>query len=506
MPRIPDDMGAFGGGPSIQPRRGIVQGPRDARVDAVADLGATIGKIGEQIQDRDDKLNYSRAKTEYLKQKIQIESSFENDNDYATYGERYKDKIGKARESAVGLIRNPMLRESFQQDTDIDIEQGLAGMAKRAFAEESKHGRAKLSEILANNRELALSTSDPAIRKSFFDETNRALDKALENRYIDPETRQSASRKWAEDFAEGHYKTLGSADEQIAFLNSKDPIAQMIPADKRESFEVQAKLSKDAAFWRGVRLQKHQQAALADELHDRFYRTQDPASVSPEEYERLSPSGQANLRTTVEDTIKGKFRITPVEKYSDLKMMAASQQTRNAFLDLDIEDEIKNFHPTDQKEIRNIYTKLLGGDKDEEKRLDGVWSLSQRIDNTLTESKIKPKDDSAKARFAPLKNEIEREVMRKMGEVKRDLTPPEEQEIIDSALLKHIEEDPVTVFGKNIWTSRDERYSFEVAQEIPDDERQTIANKLREKGIEPNTALIVKYYLQGKNLKAKNGR
>lgn len=499
MPRIPDDMTSYGGGPSLQPRRGVVQGPADGRIDAIADLGETIGKIGQGIQDREDKLNYARAKSEYLKSKIQIESEFENDNDYQTYGERYKEKINKARGDASALIRNPMMRESFQFDTDVDIEQGLAGMAKKAFAKEKDNGRANLSGLLDDSQKLIVSTSDPAIRKSAYENVNQSVDAAIENNWLSKEEGVNLKRKFAEGSARAEFKSR-SPKEQLQMLKDGHPAAKMLPPDELKQVEAQAVLAQEAAYWRGVRFQKHQQSVLADELQDRFIRTRDPASISLEEFQQLSPAGQESLVGFVTDTIKGIYRVTDMKKYSDLKMMAANPATREAFLGSDIEQEIATFNPKEQREIRNIYAKLLGDDPDEEKRLEGVWSLNQRIDNTLTSQKIRPKTDDEKARFAPIRNEIEREVMRKKGEVKRDLYPAEEQEIIDDVLIKQIVEVPGRVFG----TNEEERYSFEVADEIPDSERQAIANALQESGIEPTTALIVRYYLKGK--KAKDGK
>lgn len=499
MPRIPDDMGAFGGGPAIQPRRGIVQGPRDPSIDAVADLGATIGKIGEQIQDRDDKLNYSRAKTEYLKQKIQIESSFENDSDYATYGERYKDKIGKARESAVGLIRNPMLRESFQQDTDIDIEQGLAGMAKKAFARESDNGRANLATVLDDNQKLILSTGDPAIRASAYNNVNSAIDSAAANNWLDKEASGNLKRKFAEESALGEF-TAKSAKDQLEMLSGNHPALQFIPLDKRRALEDRAKSAITSQMFVQKRIENLQKAETYDQVFDALEMNNGDISAIPANVLlSLSPEQQTRTHKHASDLATGKYNVTDVERYHDLKNFAANPATRQKFLDVDLTKEVFDFAPADRKELINLQAKIRNKDPEADKMLDGYRSIGQRLNDTLIQADVNPspkKDTDEAKSLAMLRDRVERGVIKEKERLgKKELTADEEQRVIDRELIT---ERKQTLFG---WGPDKESFLFQTqVDDIPDGDRKKIEAALTQLGQPVNDANIIKMYVQKRSL------
>lgn len=487
MPRIPDDMTSYGGGPSLQPRRGVVQGPADGRIDAIADLGETIGKIGQGIQDREDKLNYARAKSEYLKSKIQIESEFENDNDYQTYGERYKEKISKARGDASALIRNPMMRESFQFDTDVDIEQGLAGMARKAFAKEKDNGRAKLSGLLDDSQKLIVSTGDPAIRKSAYENVNQSVDAAIENNWLTREEGGNLKRKFAEESAIQEVRSR-SPEEQLQMLKDDHQAFQFIPADKKKDIEETAKSSIISKAFLQKRIEAEQRKEIYFDMANRLEDSHgDLGAIDGNAFKMLSPEQQERIRIKSKKLQDGSYNVTDVTKYHDLKNMAANPATRSLFIDLDMTKEVDDFKPADRDEMINLQAKLRNKDPEADKVLDGYLSVSQRLNATIMQRgdiDLHPaKGSNAEKNLALLRDNLEKELIREKEALgKNKLTAPEEQKVIDRVLIK---EKVPGLFG-----SVNEVYAFDV----PEGEREDIEEALRLKGQPVNAENVMKLY------------
>lgn len=504
MPKITDSMTAYGGSGSaaIQPRRGVIQGPSDGRIDAIADLGDTIGKIGQQVQDREDKLNYARAKSEYLKSKIQIESEFENDNDYQTYGDRYKAKATKARDDAVALIRNPMMRESFQFDTDVDIEQGLAGMAKKAFAKEKDNGRAKLSSLLDDSQKLIVSTGDPAIRKSAYENVNQSVDSAIENNWLTREDGVNLKREFAKESALQEF-TSKSAEDQLQMLKDNHAALQFIPADKRQALGERAASSVTSKLFLQKRIENLQRAETYDQLADMLEEAEGDISAIPgNAFLSLNPEQQKNLRQYGVNLASGKYNVTDVTRYHDLKNMAANPVTRESFLNKDLTNAVFDFAPTERKELINLQAKLRNKDPETEKMLDGYRTVGQRLNDTLIQAGIntKPKAESDDAKsLALLRDSVERSIIKEKERLgKKELTAEDEQRIIDRELIK--QKTPG-------WFGTNEEYVFKATiDDISDEDMETTKSNLQRKNIPVTESNILKAYIEKKKREALNGK
>jgi hypothetical protein len=495
-------MGAYGGGPSLQPRRGVVQGPRDGTIDAMADLGETIGKIGSQIQDREDKLNYAAAKTQYLKSKIQIESEFENDQDYQTYGDRYKEKISKARGDAVAMIRNPMMRESFQFDTDVDIEQGLAGMAKKAFAKEKDNGRAKLSGLLDESQKLITSTGDPLIRKSAYENVNASVDSAIENNWLSQEEGVNLKRKFAEESAILEIRSK-SPEEQLQMLKDSHPALQFVPADKKRDIEETAKSSINSRYFLQKRFEAEQRKEIYFDMANRLEESHgDLGAIDGNAFQMLTPEQQDRIRTKSKKLQNGSYNVTDVTKYHDLKNMAANPASRQVFLEKDMTVEVDDFAPTERKELIDLQAELRNKDPETEKMLDGYRSIGQRLNDTLTDAGFKarpaPGTDDAKS-LARLRDSLDKSLVREKQRLgKKDLSYEEEQRIIDRELIKYREPG---------WFGSKEKFLFQVSpDDISEEDRAKIIEALAAQNIEATEDNIMGMYKLKLMKGGENGR
>src|SRR5688572_21945689 len=87
--------------PSARPGAEIAQGIND------------LANAGFKIPERQDRLTYAKSKSGLLLEDIKARSELENDPDYETIEPRYRERMKKAREVAMGQIRSKTDRDAF---------------------------------------------------------------------------------------------------------------------------------------------------------------------------------------------------------------------------------------------------------------------------------------------------------------------------------------------------------------------------------------------------------
>ncbi|WP_404653671.1 transglycosylase SLT domain-containing protein [Raoultella terrigena] len=200
---------------------------------AMQGLGQAITSTAGEIGERQDKFNYAEAQSDFLKKKLDIMSSFDADNDYSTFCDRYTQKINKAREESAGLIRNNDDRRAFEIDTNNDIFRGADQIKTLARRKEVDHGVASLNATIQSNRDAALSAKDEATRQGFISATRNAIDGAFERGYIDDTQRQTISQRSATDYATASIGMM-QPDQRIPVLQSGTGMAKYLPPDTRK--------------------------------------------------------------------------------------------------------------------------------------------------------------------------------------------------------------------------------------------------------------------------------
>lgn len=208
---------------------------------AMQGLGQAITSTAGEIGERQDKFNYAEAQSDFLKKKLDIMSSFDADNDYSTFGDRYTQKINKAREESAGLIRNNDDRRAFEIDTNNDIFRGADQIKTLARRKEVDHGVASLNATIQSNRDAALSAKDEATRQGFISATRNAIDGAFERGYIDDTQRQTISQRSATDYATASIGMM-QPEQRLSALQNPTGIASFLPPDQRQA------MIKDASY------------------------------------------------------------------------------------------------------------------------------------------------------------------------------------------------------------------------------------------------------------------
>jgi hypothetical protein len=229
MPKLPD---ASQLGTRIPQNRGqVVSGNVD--FSGYQQFGQQVENFGASIKDRQDAMNLQKAKTLFQKAKIQADNSFDQDNDFGTYAERYNEALTKAEQDAVKLVNSSRMQEMLKQDIALSRAQGIESIKDLAFQKETESGRATLDEILTTNRENALNATTEADRAAAIDLMNDAIGTAEMNSYIDADTAQAMRRKNGQDMAIGMVEMQG-LKTQREMLSSGKGAAEIIPADVRK--------------------------------------------------------------------------------------------------------------------------------------------------------------------------------------------------------------------------------------------------------------------------------
>lgn len=190
MPRLPD-INDLGQRPIPQSRERFVPSAQPG-----ADIAVGLNDLataGFQIGERQDRLAYAKSKSGLLMEDLKARTELESDPDYETAVPRYRERMKKARETAIGQIRSKTDKIAFEQDSDFDIERGAIAVQGMAKAKEIDTGRATLTGIEEMNRSAALETQDAGTRTALIQATSDALRGAREKGYI---SQQEETNRW----------------------------------------------------------------------------------------------------------------------------------------------------------------------------------------------------------------------------------------------------------------------------------------------------------------------
>lgn len=207
MARIPDldDLGAR---PVPRSQRSIATVRNAGAVGgAVAGLGDTVGDIGQQMLEREDKLSYAAAKTALLKADAITRQELEDDPDYATFETRYQEKMGKARQQASGLIRSKFDRRLFDVDTQMDMERGSLEVRKLATNKRKASDLATGVSGLEDLQATARSAADDGTRQSSIQTAHDIVDGLVASGTIDPVKAVEIRRDWSNRYISGQVIT-----------------------------------------------------------------------------------------------------------------------------------------------------------------------------------------------------------------------------------------------------------------------------------------------------------
>jgi hypothetical protein len=191
----------------------------------VSDLGKGVSSASKDItaalvheRATDDKLEVARARADFLTKKIELDTSFKDDQDYETLQERYNTKLGEIKSGSSGLISNPKTRELF----DLSITDDVAKAAQGANLQANKIWKDKTladsSTQLEAIRQAALKTQDPEERVKLIDSGNQIISSLADKNITSHAAAADTKKKWTSDYAYGAISLLPAA-ERVAVLD-----------------------------------------------------------------------------------------------------------------------------------------------------------------------------------------------------------------------------------------------------------------------------------------------
>jgi hypothetical protein len=246
--------------PEIAPARRTARTNISVAVDdSSAIIARGIADIVERRQDRQDKFNYARAKNALLSADADIRSQLEEDDDWETYEERYREAMSKALDEGSGIIRHNEDRALFTDEAKLSIERGAATIRGASREREIDWGRARLLEDLEDLHRVGVE-SDVGTRMEVITSAQDTIDGALDNGYINEVEAQGKRRAWGEEYARG-YINAQNPQERIKLLMQPDNTpAALLSLDDRmlllESAERDRIAEVNAAYTESVRAQK----------------------------------------------------------------------------------------------------------------------------------------------------------------------------------------------------------------------------------------------------------
>lgn len=200
MPKLPtlDDLGSR---PVPVSRRQIATNPRAGAVgQALEGLGQTVGSIGQQMLEQQDKLNYASAKAAVLKADVTARQELENDPDYETWGTRYSEKMAAARDAAAKSIGSKSQRAMFAEDADVDIARGGSELGKLANGRRRSARVATLNQSLADLQDVGQNALDDATRETAIKNASDLIQAGIDGGDIDAVQGGELRRRWTESY------------------------------------------------------------------------------------------------------------------------------------------------------------------------------------------------------------------------------------------------------------------------------------------------------------------
>lgn len=180
--------------------------------------GGKVADVARMWDEDENKLELARGKSVFLTGKIDTDVSFKDDQDHATFQNRYGTQIDKVAADATSQIVNPRTRELFQLSIADDVAKAKAAAGDQANKLWKDNTVADTLTKLDANRQAGLTTTDPNERMKLTDNSNFLIDGLADKNIITRETAVLQKKKWAEDFTIGKLSMLPPV-EQIKELN-----------------------------------------------------------------------------------------------------------------------------------------------------------------------------------------------------------------------------------------------------------------------------------------------
>jgi hypothetical protein len=229
----------------------VVSADTSAVPEATAKLGQVLEKTGGVILDikqRQDKFNYSIAKSQFLQQNVNYVNKLEQDPDYTNLPDKYDTGTKQIQDNILKSLGNNTYAPLLKQEMDLHKAQNYGQILKVAEAKQQAFGVATAQKQEDANLEAFLAAKDLTSKQAILSATKENYS------YSIPESNPNRAlliQKYDEDINK-RFVTADivkkSPQEQINILNAADKdtgkkgIARLIPADERMKLKDRAEM------------------------------------------------------------------------------------------------------------------------------------------------------------------------------------------------------------------------------------------------------------------------
>lgn len=191
--------------------------------------GAVMGEIaraGVEFLDRRTNVELAQAQAEFLTSKVQQDSAFDQDKDYATIPDRYTEGVQIGLNKAASVIKSPAARAAFLQSAQVDVARGQERIKGVAWQKEVEHQQAYLGEKLVVMREAGLTGDVQSTAAAAQD----LITSYVAAGYITAVQGGDTFRAWRDDMVVAKIESM-DPESRIEALSA--PFAGNIPSDVR---------------------------------------------------------------------------------------------------------------------------------------------------------------------------------------------------------------------------------------------------------------------------------
>lgn len=494
-----------------RPQGGVVSVDLSASSKGLQALGQGLETLGQgvaQYQFAKDRGEYLTAKSRYTQKILEVQNKLEQDNDYSTYGDRFKKEVEEIKKTEPlfqqkGFFGNAY-RDEFSAEAGLIESRAYEGLANLAAQKEKDVSRADLMDTIEKNSQALLQTPDEKVRADLMKTTSELIDMKVANNHIDAETAAGLKRKLASEYALNRFNLL-SPQQQIQALSPKQKgketffektgtWSDAIPADKKsalyEKAQVQIRVDNEMAQAQRERALKMQSYQSKENVINQINSGAELSSISGEDWLRLSDQDKLAARKLYMRK-RGLGSSSPVEEdsafYNYQKLYAENPKAMAETDPLEIEVSVS---PDKVAQVKQWRQDAFNG-----VTIPASMDKQRKIINTgLNEIGINPNQKSS----APFKNRFYEEIKAFEEQNGKKPTVNDLEQIKNNLITK--------VAFDGLWGPPEEKRLYEIKKGqmedivAPKDEADAIAEDYKNRtGAYPSREQIHRIYLEGIN-------
>ena len=214
MATIPQavDLGAR---PSLRSSRVDIPSGGMEQADALANAAATFANVMSERRQKQDAFRYANAKNDLLLADIQAREALKEDQDWATYNERYRTAMTEALNASSAAIRNDHDRAIFDAESRLVIERGAVQVGDYGRTVEIDEKAAGLEASLSRSRE-SIILADPGTRNDMLMTVRDQIDAARAEGWLDDVRGETMAQAFTQDVAMATLVSMDPEDRQKA--------------------------------------------------------------------------------------------------------------------------------------------------------------------------------------------------------------------------------------------------------------------------------------------------